>query len=137
MSELRLIETGGKAAVVGSAPGRAKVRRPRRTKAERDAARDAKQALEADARIDADLSRTVDAIAFLSRNEIDAAPLIARISPMEAEAVSANLKKAVDWLNRFADGWHVFIGNVEAEGTASGTGYQTRRGGLSLVRHRD
>lgn len=117
MSELRLIETGGKAAVVGSAPGRAKVRRPRRTKAERDAARDAKQALEADARIDADLSRTVDAIAFLSRNE----PLIARISPMEAEAVSANLKKANHdgEPDMFADytGVHQFIGiEIERDG---------------------
>lgn len=137
MSELRLIGTGGEVAVVNSPIGKTKVRRPRRTKAERDAARNAKHVLEADARIDANLSRAVDAIAFLSRNEIDAPPLIARISPMEAEVVSANLKKAVDWLNRFADGWHVFIGNVEAEGTASGAGDQTRRDGLSLVRRRD
>lgn len=116
----------------------AKAKRPRRSEAQRKAIQSAKRAIEADALVDANLSRAVDAIAFLSRNEIDPAPLIARISPMEAEAVSTNLKKAVDWLNRFADGWHVFIGNIEAEGTASGTGFETGRGGgVRLVRCRD
>jgi hypothetical protein len=94
--------------------------------------------MDAAARIDADLSRAIDAIAFLARNEIDPAPLIARISPMEAEAVSANLQKAVDWLNRFADGWHVFIGNIEAQGATPGTGVEAGRGGgIRLIRCRD
>jgi hypothetical protein len=91
-----------------------KARPPRRSKAHREPAKNTKLASRAIARIDADLSRTVDAITFLSRNEIDPATLIARISLMEAEAVRADLRKAVDWLNRFAEGWYVFTGNVEA-----------------------
>src|ERR1700733_8362100 len=122
MPELRLVGSDDGAAV--KSPAKAKAKGPRRSKAQRDAIRHAKGAIRADAQVDADLSRAVDAIAFLSRNEIDPAPLIARISPMEAEAVSANLRKAVDWLNRFADGWHVFTGSVEAEGASSGTGYK-------------
>src|SRR5262245_41525391 len=102
--------------LIGTAP-----RRRRRTKAQREAISRAKRIREADARIDGDLSRALDAILFLSRNEVDAAPLIARISAMEAETVTANLIKAVEWLNRFADSWHVFIGDFEAEGTPSAT----------------
>ena len=108
-------------------------------KAERAAKRAAKHAQKAEARVDAELSRAIDAIAFLAQNEIDPAPLIARISPMEAEAVSANLKKAVEWLSRFADGWqsHVYIGNVETKGRTSGHRNQAGRAGLRLVRCSD
>ena len=131
MPELRLV---GRAASNGAA----KAKRPKRNKAQQDASRNAKRVMQADALVDASLSRAIDAIAFLSRNEIDPAPLIARISPIEAEVVSANLRKAVDWLNRFADGWHVFIGNIEAEGTPSGTGLETVRGGeIRLISSRD
>lgn len=132
MPGLRLV---GEAAA-GDRAGNAK--RPRRSNAQRQASQDAKLALRADAKVDADLSRTVDSIAFLSRNEVDPAALIARISPMEAEAVSANLEKAVDWLNRFVDGWHVFTGNIEAQGAASGTGLEAGRGGgIRLVSRRN
>ena len=115
MPGLRLVGSAG-----ANGAGAAKAKRPRRSRAQRDASRTARRVAEADARIDADLSRAVDAIAFLARNELDPAPLLARISPMEAEAVSANLKKAVDWLNRFADGWHVFTGDFEAKGATAG-----------------
>jgi hypothetical protein len=133
MPELRLV---GDAAV---APGKkAKPRGQRRSKAERDAIKNARLTLKADAQVDADLSRAVDAIAFLSRNEIDPAPLIARISPTEAEAVGVNLRKAVEWLNRFADGWHVFIGSIETQGASSGTGFEAGQGGvIRLVHSRD
>jgi hypothetical protein len=138
MPELRLVGLPNGDVAVGLAGKKAKSRGPRRTKAERDAARNAKRANQAAARVDADLSRAVDAVAFLARNEVDPATLIARISPTEAEAVGANLRKAVDWLNRFADGWHVFIGNFEAEGASSGTSIEAgRRGGIRLVRCRD
>lgn len=133
MPELRLV---GDAA--GASRKKAKARGPRRSKAERNAIKNARLTLKADAQVDADLSRAVDAIAFLSRNEIDPAPLIARISPMEAEVVGANLRKAVDWLNRFADGWHVFIGSIEAQGASSGPSFETGSGGgIRLVRCRD
>jgi hypothetical protein len=133
MPDLRVVESRGEA------PGKkAKPRGPRRSKAERAAIKSAKLALMADAQVDADLSRAVDAIIFLSQNEVDAAPLIARISPMEAREVSANLRKAVDWLNRFADGWHVFIGNIETQGASTGTGIEAGRGGgIRLVSCRD
>lgn len=135
MPELRLIGSGNSTGNVGGLSGKkARPKGPRRTKAEREA----KRAMDAAARIDADLSRAIDAVAFLARNELDPAPLIARISPIEAEAVSANLKKAVEWLNRFADGWHVFTGNIEAEGTIERTDFEAiRGGGIRLVSRRD
>src|SRR5215212_1367032 len=87
----------------------------------RQVRKSARQIRNAEARLDLDLSRALDAIEFLARNEIGPAPLIARISPSEAELVSQNLEKAVEWLTRFADGWHVYTGNVQAEGTPSGS----------------
>jgi len=133
MPELRLVGD----AAVGPAK-KAKARGPSRSRAERKAIKNARLTLGADAQIDADLSRAVDAIAFLSRNEIDPAPLIARISPTEAEAVGANLRKAVEWLNRFADGWHVFTGGIEAQKSSSGTGIVTsQNGGIRLISSRD
>jgi hypothetical protein len=133
MLELRLVGSP-----IGDTGKKPKVRPPRRSKALRDAAKNAKKAIQADARLDADLSRALDAIGFLSRNEIEPAPLIARISPMEAEAVTANLRKAVEWLNRFADGWHVFTGNVETENASSGPSFEAgRSGAIRLVRSRD
>lgn len=128
MTELHLIEAGRQFS---------SKKAPRRSRAERDTIKNARLAMRADARVDADLSRAIDAIAFLAQNEVDAAPLLARISPMETDAISANLKKAVEWLNRFADGWYVFIGNGKAEIASPGSSYQTRRGCLSLVRSRD
>ena len=100
----------------------------------RGAKKSARQVRDAETRLDSDLSRALDAIEFLAKNEIGPAPLIARISPMEAELVSANLEKAVEWLTRFADGWHVYTGNVKAEGAASGTGAQNGRLRLCAVR---
>jgi hypothetical protein len=133
MPDLRLVEAGGFAIAKPKAKG---IRR--RTKAQRDAIKAARLAVEAATRIDADLSRAIDAISFLAQNEIDPAPLIARISPMEVEAVSVNIQKAVDWLNRFADGWHVFIGGVEAQGASSRTDFETGScRGIRLVRCRD
>jgi hypothetical protein len=112
---------------------------PTRTKTERAAARDAKMARDADLRLDLELNRALDAIAFLAKNEIDPSPLIARISPVESAAVSENIQKAVLWLNRFANEWisHVNIGNEEAEGASTGIGNRIERRGLRLVRSRD
>ena len=134
MPDLRLIEAGGAAASISKQTKG----KPRRTKGQRETIRNAKRVMQAEAQIDADLSRAIDAIAFLSRNELDPAPLIARISPMEAEVVAANLKKAVDWINRFAEGWHVFTSNFEAENASSGTSFEAARGGgIRLVSRRD
>lgn len=133
MVDLRLVELPDGAAVRSSEKKSGAQRAARSTKVQREA----KRALKADARIDADLSRAIDAITFLARNEIDPAPLIARISPMEAETVGANIQKAVDWLNQFADGWHVLVGNFETEGAPSGRGFEAGQGGLRLVRCRD
>ena len=94
MPDLRLVESP-----IGDVGKRPKARSPRRPKTIREAAKNARKTMQADARVDAELSRAIDAIGFLSRNEIDPAPLIARISPMEAEAVTANLQKAVEWLS--------------------------------------
>ena len=112
---------------------------PTPNKAERIAARDARRAQDTEIRIDAELSRALDAISFLAKNEMDPSPLIARISPVEGEALTAQVEKAVLWLSRFANGWinHVNIGNEEAKGSSTGNCNQTERGGLRLVRSRD
>ncbi len=112
---------------------------PKLGKMARDAARDARRALEAEMRIDAELSRALDAVSFLAKNEIDPSPLIARISPVEAEALTAQIEKAVLWLNRFANGWlsHVNIGTVEIERPSTGNCNQANQGWPRLVRSRD
>lgn len=112
---------------------------PLPTKKQREASRVAKLARQAEAQIDAELSRALDAITFLSENELNALPIIARISPDEAALLTAQLKKAVEWLNRFAEGWqsHVCIGNIASENRAAGDSEQPRRGELRLVSSRD
>lgn len=112
---------------------------PSRTKAERAASRDARLAQDADLRLDIELSRALDAIAFLAKNEIDPAPLIARLSTAESLSLNENIERAVLWLQRFANGWtsHVNIGNEEAKESSTGIGNQVERRGLRLIRSRD
>lgn len=101
--------------------------------------RNTNKAEKADLRVDIELNRALDAISFLAKNEIDPAPLIARISTFESEELTEQVQKAVVWLNRFADGWltHVNIGIEEIEVPFAGRSGSVGRKGLRIVRSRD
>lgn len=112
---------------------------PKLSKPARAARRVARRAEEAEMQIDAELSRVLDAVSFLAKNEIDPNALIARISPAEAEALTEQFGKAVLWLKRFEIGWrsHVNIGTSETEKPSTGNCDQAQQVGLRLIRSRD
>jgi hypothetical protein len=112
---------------------------PSKSKAERAATKKTRQIEKDEERIDADLNRAVDAIALLAQNECDPIALIHRMSTMEEEEITANIEKAVEWIQRFTNHWrhHVQNGIIQTQNAAAGDDGQARTRGLHLVRESD
>lgn len=126
-----IIDFAGSRAPPPPPPALTKVRR-RRAKKERQIERD-------EERIDADLNRTLDAMALLAKNESDPVALILRTTPMEEEEIAGNLEKSLEWLQRFANQWLGYVQNrsLKAENIAAGNDGQAGPGRLYLVRQSD
>lgn len=112
---------------------------PRPTKAERDALRRERAIRREETQIDDDLSRACDAISFLAQIDSDPTVLISRASLPEAESITFQLEKSVEWLNRFANQWQRYVQNrtVEAEEPPSGDCHRIGAKGLHLIRCSD
>jgi len=78
---------------------------PRRTKAERQAAKEAREGKKQRYRKWDHIARLRSAILQLAQNEDDPGPMINEIATSERAEIGANLRKSIDWLTRFMNEW--------------------------------
>ncbi len=114
--------------------------RPPVSKAQRKAAKMARQIERDEKDVDMDINRALDAIALLAQNKNDPPALILRISTVEQTEITENIEKALEWLLPFANHWRNYVQNgfVQSQNPAARDDGRTRpRRRLHLVSEGD